>query len=181
MGHLEIVGYIAAILIVIYIVWRNGEKERAEDKEKGEVLKYSYPYPRLAMTVDAILLAYKDKQAMILLVQRKFDPFVGFWALPGGFVGMEETLLQACSRELFEETGLKNITLTQFFTFDAIGRDPRHRTVTTVFYGKVDQMLPVFGGDDAAMAEWFPINALPEMAFDHHEIIHKFNTEKLAF
>lgn len=179
MGHLEIVGYIAAILIVVYIVWQNANKEKEEDREREKGLKYSYKYPRLAMTVDAIVVSDKDNRTMILLIQRKFDPFQGFWALPGGFVGMEETLLQACSRELFEETGLKNITLKQFFTFDAIGRDPRHRTVTTVFYGKIGNIAPVFGGDDANQAEWFPVNSLPEMAFDHAEIVRKFAKEKL--
>ena len=116
---------------------------------------------------------------MILLIQRKFDPFQGFWALPGGFVGMEETLLQACNRELLEETGLKNVALKQFFTFDAIGRDPRHRTVTTVFYVKVLGIVQVQGSDDADIAEWFPLDALPEMAFDHNEIVRKFIKEKL--
>ena len=116
---------------------------------------------------------------MILLIQRKFDPFQGFWALPGGFVGMEETLIQACSRELLEETGLKEVALKQFFTFDAIGRDPRHRTVTTVFYGKVRGNSQVLGGDDAAMAEWFPLDSLPDMAFDHNDIVRKFIKEKL--
>jgi len=177
MGHLEIVGYIAAIIIVIYIVWRNAEKEKKEDKDRELGLKYSYKYPRLAMTVDAIVVAEKEGQEMILLIQRKFDPFQGFWALPGGFVGMEETLLQACNRELQEETGLKNVALKQFFTFDAIGRDPRHRTVTTVFYGKIRGNTQVLGGDDAAIAEWFPLNSLPEMAFDHSEIVHKFIKE----
>jgi len=178
MGHLEIIGYIAAIIIVVYIVWRNGEKEKKENIAREMELKYSYKYPRLAMTVDAIVLSEKENREMILLIQRKFDPFQGFWALPGGFVGMEETLLQACSRELFEETGLKNVALKQFFTFDAIGRDPRHRTVTTVFYGKVQGIVRVTGGDDAAIAEWFPLDSLPEMAFDHSEIIQKFVKEK---
>ena len=179
MEHLEIVGYIAAILIVVYVVWQNADKERELERERAKNLKYSYKYPRLAMTVDAIVVSEKDSRIMILLIQRKFDPFQGFWALPGGFVGMEETLLQACSRELSEETGLKNIVLKQFFTFDAIARDPRHRTVTTVFYSKINDIPPVFGGDDASGAEWFPVNSLPEMAFDHAEIVRKFVKEKL--
>ena len=174
MGHLEIIGYLAAILFVVYIVWRNSARERAEQKAKERELKYSYKYPRLAMTVDALILTEKNKQQMILLIQRKFEPFQGFWALPGGFVGMEETLIQACSRELFEETGLTKIKLNQFFTFDAIGRDPRHRTVTTVFYGRASSSATVVGGDDAAVAQWFPLETLPEMAFDHGEIIRKF-------
>ena len=179
MGHLEIVGYIGAILFVVYIVLRNAHKEREEKKQKEEVLKYSYKYPRLAMTVDAILIAGNGDSKMVLLIERKFDPFQGFWALPGGFVGMDETLKSACNRELFEETGLKNIVLKQFYTFDAVGRDPRHRTVTTVFYGSVDDILPVSGGDDASEAKWFPLKELPPLAFDHGEIIEKFKKEKL--
>ena len=179
MGHLEIIGYLAAILIVAFIVWRNSEKEREEKREKENDLKYAYKYPRLAMTVDTILIAGIKAPKRILLVQRKFDPFKGFWALPGGFVGMDETLKSASKRELFEETGLQNIPLSQFFTFDAVGRDPRHRTVTTVFYGIVDEPVYVFGGDDAENAEWFALDALPELAFDHGEIIQKFIKEKL--
>ena len=170
---------VSAILFVVFIVWRNTNKEREEKKAKEEVLKYSYKYPRMAMTVDAIVFAGESGSRMVLLIQRKFDPFKGLWALPGGFVGMDETLKTACSRELFEETGLTNITLKQFYTFDAIGRDPRHRTVTTVFYGTGDEKAKVIGGDDALLAKWFPINALPEMAFDHAEIIRRFEREKL--
>lgn len=179
MGHLEIVGYLVAILIVVFIVWQNSNKERQEKKRKEEEFKYSYKYPRLAMTVDALVLAGKINPKKVLLIQRKFDPFMGFWALPGGFVGMDETLKAACSRELFEETGLKNIPLKQFYTFDAIARDPRHRTVTTVFYGEVDDVLTVHGGDDASEAKWFEISDLPEVAFDHGDIIRKFMSEKL--
>ncbi len=179
MGHLEIIGYLTAIIIVVYIVWRNSDKEKAEKREKENELIYSYKYPRLAMTVDAILIAGTIDSKVILLIQRKFDPFKGLWALPGGFVGMDETLKNACKRELFEETGLQNISLSQFFTFDAVGRDPRHRTVTTVFYGSVPEPIPVVGGDDASRADWFAMDELPELAFDHGEIIQKFHIEKL--
>ncbi len=146
---------------------------------KDQNLKYCYEYPRPAMTVDAIIVAQKFSQDMVLLIQRKFNPFEGLWALPGGFVGMEETLKEACQRELDEETGLKDIAINQFFTFDAINRDPRHRTISTVFYGIIGETKNVMGGDDAEKAGWFPINSLPEMAFDHAEIIGKFIHEKL--
>lgn len=139
-----------------------------------EDLKYCYKYPRLGMTVDAIIVAANFGQIMILLIQRKFEPFKGMWALPGGFVGMEETLKEACARELFEETGIHEVELQQFYTFDALDRDPRHRTVSTVFYGRVNQPLDVIGSDDANQADWFPITSLPEMAFDHLDIIRKF-------
>ena len=146
---------------------------------KNKDLKYCYKYPRAAMTVDAIVVADNFSMDMILLIQRKNEPFEGKWALPGGFVDMEETLSEACHRELFEETGIKEVKLNQFYTFDAIDRDPRHRTFTTVFEGRIQETLPVIAGDDADKADWFPIISLPEMAFDHAEIIHKFVKEKL--
>lgn len=142
-------------------------------------LEFCYKYPRAALTVDAIVVAGNHSQDLVLLIQRKYDPYAEKWALPGGFINMDETLAEACQRELFEETGLKDIALQQFFTFDAINRDPRHRTITTVFYGRISEPLPVTGGDDAAIARWFPIISLPEMAFDHAEIIRKFVKEKI--
>jgi len=175
MLHLEIIGYLAAIIIVVYIVVRNLNTQMTMNEE----FKYHYQYPRLAMTIDAIIIAGISGEQKVLLIQRKFDPYKGFWALPGGFVGMEETLLEACQRELKEETGLSGIVLNQFYTFDAVNRDPRHRTVSTVFYGLVKQIIPVQGGDDAAQADWFPITSLPEMAFDHAEILRKFAKDKL--
>jgi 8-oxo-dGTP diphosphatase len=141
-------------------------------------LEFCYKYPRAALTVDAIVVAGNHCQDLVLLIQRKYEPFAGKWALPGGFIEMDETLAVACQRELFEETGLKDIVLHQFFTFDAVNRDPRHRTITTVFHGRIREPLPVTGGDDAAYARWFPIISLPEMAFDHAEIIRKFVKEK---
>ena len=96
-------------------------------------MEYSYKYPRPALTVDAIVVSERNSEMVVLLIQRKFPPFEGKWALPGGFVNMDETLLEACGRELLEETGLDNIELKQFFTFDAIDRDPRHRTISVVF------------------------------------------------
>jgi len=142
-------------------------------------LKYCYKYPRLSVTVDAIIVAQNFSQDMVLLIQRKSGPFEGVWALPGGYVEMDETLIHACHRELFEETGIKGVELRQFFTFDAVDRDPRGRTISTVFYGRIKETLTVAGGDDAAKAGWFPIISLPEMAFDHAAIIGKFIREML--
>jgi 8-oxo-dGTP diphosphatase len=144
-----------------------------------EGLNYCYKYPRLAITVDAIIVTESFSQTMILLIQRKNGPFEGVWALPGGFVEMEETLKFACQRELYEETGIKDINLIQFYTFDAVDRDPRQRTITIVFSARIPQVVEVKGGDDAAKADWFPIISLPEMAFDHAQIIHKFIKEQL--
>jgi 8-oxo-dGTP diphosphatase len=109
-----------------------------------------------------------------LLIQRGIEPFKGKWALPGGFVNMDELLETACKRELEEETGLKVDKMTQFKTFDAINRDPRHRTISVVFSAQLPEKAKVKGNDDAASAKWFPVNSLPEMAFDHREILAEF-------
>ena len=134
-------------------------------------MPYCYKYPRPALTVDALILSDDGK---VLLIQRKNPPFKGLWALPGGFVDMGETLEEAVTRELREETGLTDINLEQFHSYSALNRDPRHRTVSVVFTGRVndsDNYKPE-GNDDAAAAEWFDIKLLPEIAFDHNVIIN---------
>jgi 8-oxo-dGTP diphosphatase len=135
---------------------------------------YAYKYPRPAVTVDAVITTEKDDWVMILLIMRRAHPFKGKWALPGGFAGIDETLENACKRELEEETGLNGIELKQFYVFDAPDRDPRERVISIVFHGRVSQPVPVKGGDDAVEAEWFPLTSLPELAFDHQEIINRF-------
>lgn len=131
---------------------------------------YTYKYPRPALTVDALVHTNKE----ILLIQRGQEPFAGKWALPGGFVNMDELLETACIRELYEETGLKLEKMEQFKTYDAIERDPRHRTISVVFAAELSHKQEVEGGDDAAKAKWFPIADLPELGFDHSEIIAEF-------
>ena len=135
---------------------------------------YSYKYPRPALTVDALVYVEENGTFSVLLIQRGIEPFKGKWALPGGFVNMDELLETACKRELEEETGLKVDKMTQFKTFDAINRDPRHRTISVVFSAQLPEKAKVKGNDDAASAKWFPINNLPEMAFDHREILAEF-------
>jgi len=141
--------------------------------EKIDIM-YTYQYPRPALTVDALVFARKNETWFLLLVQRGNDPFKGMWALPGGFADLDETLEEACRRELEEETGLKAGPLNQFRVFDAIGRDPRHRTITLVFYTFTDKHAGISGGDDAADAAWFPVNSLPTLAFDHAEVVRQF-------
>jgi 8-oxo-dGTP diphosphatase len=134
----------------------------------------SYKYPRPALTVDALVYVEENGTFSVLLIQRGIEPFKGKWALPGGFVNMDELLETACKRELEEETGLKVDKMTQFKTFDAINRDPRHRTISVVFSAQLPEKAKVKGNDDAASAKWFPVNSLPEMAFDHREILAEF-------
>lgn len=135
---------------------------------------YTYEYPRAALTVDAIVFVQDTTNRFVLLIQRGREPFKNKWALPGGFVDMNETLEQACIRELAEETGLIVKKMSQFKAYDAIDRDPRHRTISIVFSVEVENQSPVKGGDDASRAAWFQISDLPELAFDHQQIINDF-------
>lgn len=135
---------------------------------------YTYKYPRAALTVDAIVFVKNESSTAVLLIERGSDPFKNKWALPGGFIDMDETLEQACIRELEEETGLKIDEMQQFRTYDAISRDPRHRTISVVFSARLSEKQWVKGADDAAQAKWFRLDALPELAFDHAEILKDF-------
>ncbi|GAB1452234.1 NUDIX hydrolase [Draconibacterium sp.] len=135
---------------------------------------YSYQYPRAALTTDALVFAKEKNTTFVLLIERGREPFKNKWALPGGFIEMDETLEDACKRELAEETGLIVDKMTQFKTYDAIDRDPRHRTISTIYFAELDKKQQVTGGDDAARADWFPISDLPELAFDHAQILREF-------
>lgn len=135
---------------------------------------YTYKYPRVALTVDAIVYAKEEDEIFVLLIQRGNEPFLHQWALPGGFINMDELLEDACKRELEEETGLQVDKMTQFRTYDAIDRDPRHRTISVIFYAQLIKKEKVKGGDDAAKAGWFSLNNLPLLAFDHAQILEDF-------
>jgi len=138
-------------------------------------MEYTYKYPRPALTVDAIVISRgANNSGMLLLIQRKNDPFKGKWALPGGFVDINEKLEEAAARELKEETGVGGLDLKQFYVFDAMDRDPRDRTISVVHYSFTNDILPVKGSDDARDAKWFPLNELPDLAFDHRTIIDQF-------
>jgi len=136
------------------------------------MLKYTYDYPRPAVTVDAAIFRRHSGSWEILLIQRGREPFKGMWALPGGFVEMDETLEEAVVRELKEETGLEGIHLEQLHTFSAVNRDPRHRTISTIFWGiSTMELSNALAGDDASDAKWHEIDRLPELAFDHAEVM----------
>jgi 8-oxo-dGTP diphosphatase len=136
--------------------------------EKG---RYVYEWPRPMVTADAAVFALLDGRWRLLLVQRKYEPFRGLWALPGGFIEMEEDLPDAAARELAEETGLRGVSLEQLGTFGRPGRDPRGRTITVAYFGIAqDNCDRVQAADDAARIQWFDMDNLPKMAFDHDEI-----------
>lgn len=135
-------------------------------------MPYTYDYPRPALTVDAVVFRKKEGAKEVLLIRRKFYPFEGMWALPGGFVDTDETVEQAVVRELEEETGLKDVPLEQMHVFSAIGRDPRGRTVSVTFTGVTErENSTLCPGDDAADACWFSLDKIPPMAFDHIEAV----------
>ena len=135
-----------------------------------KTMEYTYKYPRPAVTADCVVIT-KEAEPNVLLIQRGIDPYKGCWAFPGGFMNMDETTEQCAIRELEEETGLKISNLHQIGAYSKVDRDPRGRTITVAYLAIVDSPLDVKGQDDAANAAWFPINALPTLAFDHADIM----------
>jgi 8-oxo-dGTP diphosphatase len=128
--------------------------------------------PQPLVTVDTVIFALRDDDLQVLLVRRKHPPFEGAWAIPGGFVEIDETLEAAARRELQEETGLAGVILEQLYTFGDPGRDPRGRSITIVYFAAVpaDGVAPR-AGDDAAEVGWWSIYHLPPLAFDHDQIL----------
>ena len=135
-------------------------------------MAYTYDHPHFALTVDAVIFSKSAEGLNVLLIRRANEPFKDYWAFPGGYVDIEETVDNAVHRELEEETNLVNVTLIRFDIFDGIDRDPRERTVSVAYYGVVnDSNKTIKAGDDAKDAEWFSVNNLPELAFDHSRIL----------
>ena len=130
-------------------------------------------FERPSVTTDIVLFTLRDRRLQTLLIQRAEWPFVGSWALPGGFVRPEETLDQAARRELAEETGVTEASLTQLRTFGDPGRDPRTRVITVTYTALVSSdRLTLHADTDAADARWFPLDDLPRpLAFDHEAIL----------
>ena len=145
-------------------------------------MSFTYNYPRPCVTTDCLIFKKIECVWHLLLIERGKEPFKGCWALPGGFLEMEEDLDTCAARELQEETGLSGIELHQLYAFGAIDRDPRHRTVSVAYWGVDDTQQKAVGGDDAAKAQWFALNRLPDLAFDHAQIIARAlsNTEVKA-
>ena len=132
-------------------------------------MEYTYKYPRPAVTADCVVIT-KEAEPKVLLIQRGADPYKGCWAFPGGFMNMDETTEQCAIRELEEETGLKVSTVRQIGAYSKVDRDPRGRVITVAYYALV-QKGSVKGGDDARNAQWYPINEIPQLAFDHEKIL----------
>lgn len=133
-------------------------------------MAFTYDYPRPAVTADCVVVT-KGKEPQVLLIQRGKEPFKGCWAFPGGFMNMDETAEQCAIRELEEETGLKVTGIRQIGAYSKVDRDPRGRTVTVAYLAVIDNPRKVKGLDDAAKAQWFPLSALPKLAFDHEDIM----------
>lgn len=126
---------------------------------------------KIFVTVDAVIFKKTDSGYNILFIKRKNEPFKGKWALPGGFVDENEDLSDAANRELLEETGVKITRLEQLGAFGKPGRDPRQHTVSIAYIGFAEQNTNAVAADDADEAQWFSIHALPELAFDHADIV----------
>ena len=135
-----------------------------------EEKKYCYKYPHPAVTTDCVIFGFDGSELQVLLIERGIEPFKGKWAFPGGLLNMDETAGEGAMRELKEETGLENAYIEQFNTYSEPGRDPRERVITIAHYALV-RIQEVKGGDDAAKAQWFPIDEVPQLAFDHDKIL----------
>jgi len=134
------------------------------------MMAYTYKYPRPAVTADCVVMT-REAVPQVLLIERGFEPFKGCWAFPGGFMDMDETTEQCAIRELKEETGLVVEKVLQIGAYSKVDRDPRGRTISVAYLAVIDKPADVIGQDDAARAQWFPINALPPLAFDHEDIM----------
>ena len=135
-------------------------------------MPHTYQYPRPALTVDCVVFGFDESELKVLLIERGLEPFKGKWALPGGFVRVEETLDEAARRELAEEAGLTNVFLEQLYTFGEINRDPRERVVSVAYYALVKLAdFKTKAATDATDARWFPISKTPKLAFDHADIL----------
>ena len=144
---------------------------------------FEYKYPHPAVATDCIIFGFDGNKLKVLLIERGLEPFKGKWAFPGGFMNIDETAEECAQRELYEETGLKTAFVEQLQAFTSVNRDPRERVVSIAFFALV-KLEEVKGGDDAAQAQWFALNEIPPLAFDHDHILQtaiKKLKEKIHF
>lgn len=136
--------------------------------------RYTYEYPRPAVTTDCAIFGFDEGELKILLIERSTEPFVGKWALPGGFIEIDETAEECARRILRKEACLDNIFMEQLYTFSKTDRDPRFRVISIAYYALVKLSdYEVLAGTDAASVRWFGLEETPELAFDHAEILEK--------
>jgi 8-oxo-dGTP diphosphatase len=134
---------------------------------------YQYDYPHPAITTDIVIFTLAENELKVLLIERSNEPYKGRWALPGGFVDIDEDLESAALRELKEETGVTGIYLEQLYTFGKPNRDPRERVISVAYYALVPiDKLHIKPDSDASKAEWHACSSLPDLAFDHPQIVN---------
>ena len=141
-----------------------------KDYKRTEDGLYAYEYPRASVTADAVLFAEKEGQIYVLLIKRGNEPYKGYWAFPGGFLNMDETVARCAERELEEESGIVLTGMQLVGIYSDVERDPRGRVITAA-YTAMTTMSEAVASDDAAAAQWWPLNDLPELAFDHDKIL----------
>jgi len=135
-------------------------------------MNHTYKHARPALTVDCVICGFDGERMELLFIKRALTPFQGAWALPGGFVHVNESLDDAAQRELKEETGLSQVFLEQLYTFGQLDRDPRERVVSVAYFALVNRSLHTpQASTDATDAQWFPMHELPTLAFDHAAIV----------
>jgi 8-oxo-dGTP diphosphatase len=133
---------------------------------------FTYEYPHPAVTVDIVIYTLRDDELKLLLIKRGGKPFKGTWALPGGFLQLDESLEDAARRELEEETGVSGVYLEQLYTYGAPKRDPRERVITVAYYALIpSDYIEIRAASDAEAVGWFAMDELPKLAFDHEEIL----------
>ena len=134
--------------------------------------KYTYEYPRPAVTTDCVIFGFDEGELKVLLIERGIEPYLGKWALPGGFIDMDEDAESCARRKLVQETGLEDIYMEQLYTFSAVNRDPRYRVISIAFYALVKLSdYHAQAGTDTTNIQWFSISDVPELAFDHAVIL----------
>lgn len=135
-------------------------------------MSYTYKYPRPSVTVDLVIFTIAENDLKVLLIRRNGQPFKDNWALPGGFVEIDESLEKAAARELKEEAGVTKVYLEQLYTFGDPKRDPRGRVISVSYFALVDaEQQKIRAASDAAEAEWHSVFKPPKLAFDHKKIL----------